>query len=135
MALDEPIPATNPTVPTLDVGRVRKDFPILEREVRGRRLVYLDSANTSQKPRPVLDAMDRYYEQSNANVHRGTYLIAEEATAALEGARAKVAGFIGAASWRGAAAARPPTALDCARPAPAVASAATGEGAAAALAA
>jgi cysteine desulfurase / selenocysteine lyase len=76
MALDEPIPATNPTVPTLDVGRVRKDFPILEREVRGRRLVYLDSANTSQKPRPVLDAMERYYEQSNANVHRGTYLIA-----------------------------------------------------------
>ena len=49
--------------------------------VRGRRLVYLDSANTSQKPRAVLDALDRFYEQSNANVHRGTYLIAEEATA------------------------------------------------------
>jgi cysteine desulfurase/selenocysteine lyase len=79
---------------TLDVTAVRKDFPILEREVHGRRLVYLDSANTSQKPQAVLDAMSHYYEHSNANVHRGTYLIAEEATAALEGARAKVARFI-----------------------------------------
>ena len=68
--------------------------------MRGRRLVYLDSANTSQKPRAVLDAIDTYYERSNANVHRGTYLIAEEATAALEGARAKVARFIGARSDR-----------------------------------
>ena len=64
--------------------------------MHGSRLVYLDSANTSQKPQAVLDAMERYYEHSNANVHRGTYLIAEEATAALEGARAKVARFIGA---------------------------------------
>jgi cysteine desulfurase/selenocysteine lyase len=88
------------TTDPLDVERVKKDFPILERVVRGRRLVYLDSANTSQKPRSVLDAIDRYYEQTNANVHRGTYLIAEEATAALEGARAKVAGFIGAGSPR-----------------------------------
>ena len=70
----------------LDVTRIRKDFPILSREVRGTRLVYLDSANTSQKPQAVLDAMDRYYELSNANVHRGTYLIAQEATEALEGA-------------------------------------------------
>lgn len=83
---------------SLDVVAIKKDFPILEREVHGKRLVYLDSANTSQKPRAVLDAMERYYEQSNANVHRGTYLIAEEATAALEGARAKVASFIGARS-------------------------------------
>ncbi len=88
------------TTDPLDVERIKKDFPILERVVRGRRLVYLDSANTSQKPRAVLDAIDRYYEQSNANVHRGTYLIAEEATAALEGARAKVANFIGAGSPR-----------------------------------
>jgi cysteine desulfurase/selenocysteine lyase len=80
----------------LDVTAIKKDFPILEREVHGGRLVYLDSANTSQKPRAVLDAIQRYYEQSNANVHRGTYLIAEEATAALEGARAKVARFLGA---------------------------------------
>ena len=85
---------------SLDVTAVKKDFPLLEREVHGRRLVYLDSANTSQKPQAVLDAMERYYEQSNANVHRGTYLIAEEATAALEGARAKVARFIGAAHSR-----------------------------------
>jgi cysteine desulfurase/selenocysteine lyase len=84
----------------LDVARIKKDFPILDREVRGGRLVYLDSANTSQKPRPVLDAMATYYERSNANVHRGTYLIAEEATAALEGARAKVGRFIGARSER-----------------------------------
>ena len=84
----------------LDVAAIKKDFPILEREVHGGRLVYLDSANTSQKPRAVLDAMARYYEHSNANVHRGTYLIAEEATAALEGARAKVARFIGAPSTR-----------------------------------
>ncbi len=56
----------------LDVERVKKDFPILERVVRGRRLVYLDSANTSQKPRAVLDAIDRYYEQSGSH-RRGTH--------------------------------------------------------------
>ncbi|MEO7429230.1 MAG: SufS family cysteine desulfurase [Acidimicrobiales bacterium] len=85
---------------SLDVTALKKDFPILEREVHGGRLVYLDSANTSQKPRAVLDAMSGYYEHSNANVHRGTYLIAEEATAALEGARAKVARFIRARAAR-----------------------------------
>lgn len=84
----------------LDVGRIKKDFPILDRRVRDQRLVYLDSANTSQKPRAVLDAIEAYYERSNANVHRGTYLIAEEATAALEGARAKVGRFVGARSER-----------------------------------
>ena len=62
---------------SLDVSAIKKDFPILEREVHGGRLVYLDSANTSQKPQAVLDAMEQYYELSNANVHRGTYLIAE----------------------------------------------------------
>src|SRR4029453_17000378 len=101
MALNETSVSPAATPPGgLDVARIRKDFPILDRIVRGQRLVYLDSANTSQKPRAVLDAMERYYEQSNANVHRGTYLIAEEATAALEGARAKVAGFVGAGSPR-----------------------------------
>ncbi|MFP5256306.1 MAG: SufS family cysteine desulfurase [Acidimicrobiia bacterium] len=84
----------------LDVAAIKKDFPILEREVRGGRLVYLDSANTSQKPRAVLEAMGSYYERTNANVHRGTYQIAEEATNALEGARATVARFIGAASTK-----------------------------------
>jgi cysteine desulfurase/selenocysteine lyase len=92
---------TLPVAPDpLDVERIKKDFPILDRDVRGRRLVYLDSANTSQKPRPVIDAIARYYERTNANVHRGTYLLAEEATAALEGARAKVGRFVGAGSTR-----------------------------------
>ncbi|HEX6236236.1 MAG TPA: SufS family cysteine desulfurase [Acidimicrobiales bacterium] len=84
----------------LDVSKIRKDFPIFERRVRDRRLVYLDSANTSQKPRAVLDAIEDHYERSNANVHRGTYLIAEEATAAFEGARSRVASFVGAGSPR-----------------------------------
>jgi cysteine desulfurase/selenocysteine lyase len=81
---------------SLDVAKVKADFPLLQRVVHGRPIVYLDSANTSQKPQAVLDAMERYYECSNANVHRGTYQIAEEATAALEGARATLARFIGA---------------------------------------
>jgi cysteine desulfurase / selenocysteine lyase len=82
----------------LDVARVRKDFPILERRVRdGQPLIYLDSANTSQKPRQVLDAMDDFYERHNANIHRATHQLGEEATQAYEGARAKVVPFIGAA--------------------------------------
>ena len=82
------------------VGR-RADFPILSREVRpGVPLVYLDSAATSQKPLAVLDAMDRYYRQSNANVHRGIHTLAEEATAQYEAARERVKGFIHAASTR-----------------------------------
>ena len=81
-----------------DVARVKKDFPVLERTVHGRRLVYLDSASSSQKPLAVLEAMDRYYETTHANVHRGVYTIAEEATALYEAARAKVARFIGAGS-------------------------------------
>jgi cysteine desulfurase/selenocysteine lyase len=83
---------------TLDVARVQADFPILKRQVHGRRLVYLDSASSSQKPIAVLDAMDHVYRESYANVHRGVYQIAEEATAAYEGARARVAQFLGAAS-------------------------------------
>jgi cysteine desulfurase/selenocysteine lyase len=86
---------------TYDVSVVRKDFPILERELRpGVPLVYLDSAATSQKPLRVLDAMRDYYERHNANVHRGIHTLAEEATALYEGARAKVAGFVGAADPR-----------------------------------
>ncbi|HEX9505692.1 MAG TPA: cysteine desulfurase [Acidimicrobiia bacterium] len=81
---------------TLDVARIKADFPILKRQVHGKRLVYLDSAATSQKPLSVLDAMDRYYREYNANVHRGVYTIAEEATAAFEAARAKVARFVNA---------------------------------------
>ncbi|HEX6507293.1 MAG TPA: SufS family cysteine desulfurase [Chloroflexota bacterium] len=78
----------------LDVEVLQHDFPILERTMHGKPLVYLDSAATSQKPRAVLDALQRYYTQLNANVHRGVYELAEEATAAYEEARAKVARFI-----------------------------------------
>ena len=85
---------------TIDVATVKKDFPLLAREIDGGRIVYLDSANTSQKPRSVLDAMTDYYERSNANVHRGTYTIANEATAALEGGRRKVRRFINAPADR-----------------------------------
>ncbi|HEY2520384.1 MAG TPA: cysteine desulfurase [Streptosporangiaceae bacterium] len=83
---------------TLDVARIRKDFPILDRQVRGGQpLIYLDSANTSQKPRQVIDAISDFYERHNANIHRATHQLSEEATAAYEGARIKAAGFIGAA--------------------------------------
>jgi cysteine desulfurase / selenocysteine lyase len=83
---------------TLDVARVRKDFPILDRQVRnGRPLVYLDSANTSQKPRQVIDALTDFYERHNANIHRASHQLGEEATAAYEGARIKAAQFVGAA--------------------------------------
>jgi cysteine desulfurase/selenocysteine lyase len=81
----------------LDVDRVRKDFPILERRVRNDRpLVYLDSANTSQKPQPVIDTLVDFYERHNANVARAMHLLGEEATEAFEGARDKVAAFVGA---------------------------------------
>lgn len=80
----------------LEVARIKKDFPILDRQVHGRRLVYLDSASSSQKPTSVIEAMDRYYETTHANVHRGVYTIAQEATDLYEGARAKLARFIGA---------------------------------------
>jgi cysteine desulfurase/selenocysteine lyase len=80
----------------LDVARIQADFPILKRQVHGKRLVYLDSAASAQKPQSVLDAMDRAYREFYANVHRGVYTIAEEATAAYEGARAKVAALLAA---------------------------------------
>lgn len=87
------------TKPTeLDVEALREQFPIFRRTVRGKRLIYLDSAATSQKPQCVIDAEREFYERYNANVHRGAYLIAEEATAAYEGAREKVAKFINAPS-------------------------------------
>ncbi|WP_042402005.1 cysteine desulfurase [Streptacidiphilus carbonis] len=87
------------TASALDTDAIRKDFPILQRVLHdGKPLVYLDSAATSQKPRQVLDAMNAYYEQHNANVHRGVHTLAEEATALYEGARDKVASFINAPS-------------------------------------
>ncbi|MDR5727919.1 MAG: aminotransferase class V-fold PLP-dependent enzyme, partial [Terriglobia bacterium] len=80
-----------------DVDKVRADFPILNRQVHGHPLVYLDNAATTQKPQVVLDAMSRYYTRSNANVHRGVHLLSESATEAYEGARNTVQGFLNAA--------------------------------------
>ena len=82
----------------LDVKAIRKDFPILEREVYGKPLVYLDNAATSQKPRSVIQALVDYYEGYNSNVHRGVHALSMEATDRYEEARAKVAGFINADS-------------------------------------
>lgn len=86
---DEPIP--------FDVANIRRDFPILERVAGDGQLVYLDSANTSQKPRVVVEAMEDHYLNHNANVARAMHLLGAEATEAFEGGRARVAAFIGAA--------------------------------------
>ncbi len=79
---------------------IRDDFPILRREVNGRRLIYLDNAATTQKPRQVIDAIKNYYENFNANVHRGVYKLSVESTELYENARRLIADFIGARSWR-----------------------------------
>ncbi|HEX6500774.1 MAG TPA: cysteine desulfurase [Micromonosporaceae bacterium] len=83
-------------VPRFDVDRVRADFPILDRDVNGHRVVYLDSANTSQKPRQVIEALRVHYERHNANVSRSVHTLGTEATEAYEKAREAVAAFIGA---------------------------------------
>jgi cysteine desulfurase/selenocysteine lyase len=80
---------------TLDVERVRRDFPILSRVENGNPLVYLDSAATSQKPAQVIEAESDFYRLHNANAHRGIYTLGEEATEAFEGARARIAAFFG----------------------------------------
>jgi cysteine desulfurase/selenocysteine lyase len=79
-----------------DVERIRRDFPIVARDVRGKKLVYLDNAATSQKPRAVIDAVTRYYEQENANIHRGVHFLSELATSKHDRARQAVRGFINA---------------------------------------
>jgi cysteine desulfurase/selenocysteine lyase len=85
----------------LDIAAIRADFPILDQEVHpGKRLVFLDSAASSQKPRQVIEAMVRYYERDHANVHRGIHVLSERATAAYEGARDKIQAFINAKSRR-----------------------------------
>jgi cysteine desulfurase/selenocysteine lyase len=89
-----------PAVARLDAARLRDDFPILASTIHGRPLVYLDNAATSQKPRQVLDRMRAYYEQENSNVHRGVHELSERATAAFEGARARVRRFINAKEVR-----------------------------------
>ena len=83
-----------------NVDQVRADFPILTERVHGKPLVYLDSANTSQKPESVLTAMDDYYRHANANIHRATHLLSERATALYEGGRAKAAAFLNASDTR-----------------------------------
>ncbi len=95
------VAATAPPIPppftSLDVERIRADFPILSETVRGgRRLVYLDNAATSQKPRQVIEAISRFYSGENANIHRGLHYLSERATAAYDAAREKVARFLGA---------------------------------------
>lgn len=82
----------------LDVQKLRGDFPILQRKVRGKRLVYLDSAATSQKPKTVIDTISDYYSRYNSNVHRSVHTLGEEATAAYEAARVKTAKFVGAST-------------------------------------
>ena len=86
--------------PALDVERVRRDFPILERSVNGRPLVYLDSAASSQRPLPVLRAVEQYETHTHANVHRGVHALSQAATEAYEGARERVRRFINAHSTR-----------------------------------
>ena len=85
------------TTPRLDWAAVRDRFPILHEEVGGKPLVYLDNAATSQKPQSVIDALNEYYEHTNANVHRGIHELSRRSTVAYEEARARVARFIGAA--------------------------------------
>ena len=85
---------------TLDVARIRADFPILNRRVHDKPLIFLDSAASSQKPAVVIDAMDHYYRTSHANVHRGVHTLSEEATALYEGARRRIGKFINAKSSR-----------------------------------
>ena len=82
----------------LDVAKIKADFPILERQVNDTRLVFLDSAASSQRPTQVIEAMNDYYRRSHANVHRGAHTLASEATELMESARARIAAFIGAPS-------------------------------------
>jgi cysteine desulfurase / selenocysteine lyase len=93
-------PGVSPARLAFDVQKIRADFPILSERVHGKPLVYLDSANTSQKPEAVLRALDDYYRHANANIHRATHLLSERATALYEGARAKAARFVNAPDAR-----------------------------------
>jgi cysteine desulfurase/selenocysteine lyase len=95
-----PETAAPAVLPAMNLARVRADFPILERTVHGRPLVYLDNAATTQKPRVVLDAIARYYSTINANVHRGVHELSERATEAYEASRERVRAFFNAASTR-----------------------------------
>ncbi len=95
--------AAQPSVPAdleLDVARIRRDFPVLDQEVNGKPLVYLDNAASSQRPKAVIDAVSAYYEHDHANVHRGVHTLSQRATDAYEGARDVVRNFINAADTK-----------------------------------
>jgi cysteine desulfurase/selenocysteine lyase len=92
-ATQQKAPPADPSA--LDLARIRADFPILDRKVHGKPLVYFDNAATTQKPRAVIEALDRYYRQSNANVHRGVHTLSQEATDLYEDARKRIAQFLG----------------------------------------
>jgi cysteine desulfurase/selenocysteine lyase len=83
----------------LDIEQIRKDFPVLDQQINGRPLVYLDNAATNQKPLPVIDALTHYYEGYNANIHRGIHHLAEQATAAFEASRRAIQSFLNAKHW------------------------------------
>ncbi len=93
-------PERRPERPALDIEAIRRDFPILQQQVHGQPLAYLDNAATSQKPAAVIEAVSRYYREDNANIHRAVHTLADRATAAYEGAREKVRRFINAGSSR-----------------------------------
>lgn len=86
--------------PSLDIQPIRQDFPILDQQINGRPLVYLDNAATTQKPRAVIDALTNYYEGYNANIHRGIHHLAEKATAAFEASRRAMQSFLNAEHWQ-----------------------------------
>src|SRR5579875_3005142 len=92
--------SVSPAAQKLDARALRRDFPIFEQEMHGKPLAFLDSAASSQKPRQMLAEMRTFYETSYANVHRGVYVLAERATAALEGAREKVRALVNAPDAR-----------------------------------
>src|SRR6478672_3043645 len=91
-------PALSAKAKKIDFAKIRADFPILDQKVHGHPLIYFDNAATTQKPRIVLDALRRYYEKDNANVHRGIHELSNRATAAFEAARDRAARFINARS-------------------------------------
>jgi cysteine desulfurase / selenocysteine lyase len=96
--IEKPLPPVFHALTTYNVEAIRRDFPILRRQVHGKPLVYLDNAATTQKPQAVIDRLVRYYSEENSNVHRGVHHLSEIATAAYEGARSTVKRFINAAS-------------------------------------
>jgi cysteine desulfurase/selenocysteine lyase len=98
--LVDPNPPARLPAPPIDVERIRQDFPLLQQRVRGKPLVYLDNAATSQKPQSVIDAVTRFYTSENANIHRGVHYLSERATDAYDQVREKVARFLNARSSR-----------------------------------